>query len=74
MVAPVRPSDFQKVIVTPDDNPATAIMKLIKCAILIFKLHNYMFDEGGYITDGFKDNICLIQCPTADTNTTRLPT
>lgn len=63
MPAPVRPSDFEALIVQPEDKLRDAIIKTyVKLPILVYQLQQYLFDNAGAITTEFESDICAVGC------------
>lgn len=58
MAAPVTPSQFKALIVSPTANLCTAFLRaLIQLPTVLWKLVNYMFTSGGEISESFRRDI-----------------
>jgi hypothetical protein len=63
MPFPVRPSDFENIIVTKDDSLGAGMVKVfIRLPILVYRLVRYMFEANGSFTQEFKDDLCALDC------------
>jgi len=59
MPAPVLPSDFEAIIVQPEDDLCTGLKKtLIQLPILIYKLWSWMFNADGTISQDYLNELC----------------
>ena len=65
-MAPVKPSDFEKLIVKPEDTFADGLMKVMRSFILFWRNYTYMFDAFGGITAEFEADLCAIGCGQED--------
>lgn len=63
MAAPVKPSDFEALIVTESDSLCTGLVNLGKLAYLWFKFARWVIDNDGFITTTFATDLCGIECP-----------
>jgi len=59
MAAPVTNSEFEALIIEPDDSLATAIVKVfVKLPVLVYKIMRYFFNLDGTISPEFEADIC----------------
>ena len=71
MPAPVTPSQFEQLIVQPNDTLAQAILKtFVKLPVLLYKLTVWMFNSDGSLSAAFRADICSVTCPDTTTTTT----
>lgn len=62
-MVPVRPSDFEKLIIQPDDTLAAAIIKtFVRLPVLVWKLFDYILDDAGNLSSEFCQDLRDIGC------------
>lgn len=62
-MVPVRPSDFEALIVQPSDSLATGIIKtFIRLPALFYRLVAYLFTADGEISPEFEEDLCGLGC------------
>lgn len=63
MAPPVKPSDFARAVVGPEDNLAQAILKTyVILPYYLYKLVRWMFNADGSISFEFAQLICSVPC------------
>jgi len=61
-VSPVKPSDFEALIVNENDSICSGLISLLKLSYLWFKLVRWFLDSDGFITTEFATALCGIEC------------
>jgi len=64
MASPVLPSDFEEVLVLPDDTLRIALVKaFIRFPVLVYRYYKWKYGGTGQFTEEYQNALCAIACP-----------
>lgn len=64
--APVKPSDFEALLVTESDTICRGLINLAKMTWLLYQLVRWKYDSEGNLTEDYKSLVCSVECPDTD--------
>lgn len=61
-MSPVKPSDFDDLLVRGDDTFCDALKKFLQAEVLFWQYFKYKYDEDGHFTAAYEAEICSASC------------